>query len=134
MRIIKAAVAAAALAVTLLAAPGAAHAAAGAQVWYHPGDQYLPATIWHFDADGTGYLRSYSPSLTGWALQRQTGFTFERSDTGFTLHTVYGGTRRITGVSYAAGTDVWAVSNDGWNETWYGCRSAGRPLYAAVAC
>ncbi|WP_433831636.1 hypothetical protein ACQP2E_14025 [Actinoplanes sp. CA-015351] len=120
----------------LTAVPGTAHAASGVRVWFHPGGQFAPATLWKFDFDsGAGFKRSYQPSLTGWPVQRQTDFTFEKSGAEYTLHTfVYGGTQRITGLDYSASADTWVVSNNGYTEKWLGCRSAGRPLYAAVAC
>ena len=137
MNVTTLAAAAAVLAATLAVTPGTAHAdATGVRVWYQPGDQFTSSMIWRFDfGSGTGYKRSAQPSLTGWALQRQTSFTFEKSGAEYTLHTFeYAGTQRITGLDYDRPADTWVVDNDGYTQQWYGCRSAGRPLSAVVAC
>jgi hypothetical protein len=123
-------------AVLLIGAPAQAARKATKEVWFKPGDQFLASMLWSFDsASGTGWKRSYQPSLTGWPLQRQTGFSYLRSGATYELSTYpYGGTQTITGLSYDASTDIWVVSNNGFRETWYGCASAGRPVYAQVAC
>ena len=103
------------------------------QVWFHP--EYMPSMIWKFSSGGTGYKTSYIPSLTGWPVQRQTGFSYERSGATYHLTTFpYGGSQRIVGLRYSSSTDVWVVSNNGFTETWLGCQAAGRPVYAQVAC
>jgi hypothetical protein len=138
MRIAKIAAAAfAVVAAVLTAAPGAAHAGTtGARVWYQPGDQFTKSNLWRFDfGTGTGYQRSLQPSLTGWGIRQQTDFTFERSGAEYTVRTFeYGTTRRITFLQYSRADDVAVVDNDGFRQTWLGCRSAGRPLSAVVAC
>ncbi|MBU2668408.1 hypothetical protein KOI35_33335 [Actinoplanes bogorensis] len=135
MRLTRLAVAtAAAVAAALIAVPSAAQAAS-TQVWFHPGDQFMPSMIWKFNSGGSGWKTSYIPSLTGWPVQRQTGFSYVQSGATFNLTTYpYLGSQRIVGLRYSSATDVWVVSNNGFTETWLGCRSAGRPAYAQVAC
>ena len=133
----RAAAVSAVLAGALTAVPATAQAATtGVRVWFHPGDQFMPSTIWRFDsASHTGFKRSFIPSVTAWPVQRQTTFSYEKSEATYTLHTYpYGGTERITGIDYSSAADTWVVDNNGFTEKWYGCRSAGRPVYAQVAC
>ncbi len=127
----------AAIVAALALTPGAAQAAdADTHIWYHPGDQFMPSMIWSFDhATSTGWKRSYAPSLTGWPVQRQTTFTFEKSGSVYNLTTfAYGGSQRITGVGYSPATDIWNVDNNGYAETWYGCDATGLPAYVIAAC
>jgi hypothetical protein len=126
------------LTAALTAAPAPAQAApAAGRVWFHPGgDRFTPSMIWSFDnSSHTGWKRGYLPSPTGWPVQSQTTFTYEKSGPAFTLSVLpYGTTDRITELGYSASQDILTVDNGGYTEKWYGCDSAGRPFYAQAAC
>lgn len=126
------------VALLTVAVPSPAQALpAGSIVWFHPGgDQFTPSQIWLFEGTTrTGWRRNYIPSLTAFPVQNQDMFTYQTiGSTDHLRWTVSGGASQVTVISRDQNADILTVNHDGFTQTWYGCRSTGRPLYAQAAC